>query len=461
MKLIKRDNGDGVHDGYGVEVGSHWRRRGGGLGILFLLSLLMVFVFSSKAIKAGIAEPPPTDQTVVRLPVIAQGYMDPSGIYSADWPTIRHDAARTGYNGGENALYPPLKRIWTAGIGGFYSLNYVTAAGEDVAVTGLDAPYKPYKRNKVIMLDAKNGDERWARPLPEGRGAMLTAATFDADNVYVSGQMATHLFALERETGEISWAKADFHNFFYSQMAVVNELLYVPDRAAGVITLKTDNGHFAWADGFSGYANLGPVTWRNGYVYGWRDKSELVALDGRDGSLLWSYWPVPSLGAIYYPMIIAGMEQLFVQTDKAEFTVLNPYDGRFLYRKSFADEGYFWPIVLLDNRLIGARSDTAGENISAFDAADGSIIWRYELPEGEMVHRLIGANGVLYLLTYDLLSALDAESGKLIWSERLPINERPGDMVIANGTLYMSFEEEDDIYGAGIAAYRSVDGASR
>ena len=69
-----------------------------------------------------------------------------------DWPTYRHDAARSGV-APRIHIAPNLKQQWEASIGG--TLSAVTVAGGNVFVAEVDA-------HRVHALDAASGKEIWS-----------------------------------------------------------------------------------------------------------------------------------------------------------------------------------------------------------------------------------------------------------------------------------------------------------
>ena len=409
--------------------------------IVFVFLIVLLFVVISGSLFAAPGNDVQRDNNgnLAYLPAIFGDYpVDMAGIDSGFWPTMQHDAARTGYNAAERELYPPLEQVWSEDLGTWNQVENITTADDDLAITG---PTAGFRYNQVIMLDANNGSKRWDFTLPNGGGgSMLVAATFDDDSVYFGGQDDSHFYSLFRNSGATKWQKSGFENLLGSEIAVVDGIVYVPDSSVGVIALTADTGDIKWGAGYSGNGAGLPLSYRNGTVYGVRGGTELVALDATVGTEQWAFSPVPE-----FPWIIADSNQVIVKSGNSEIRSLNPTDGSTIYAKTFDFDLGVGALPALAKGMLFVPTYSANDDdpdIVALNAANGGFLWSYEYDPGS-VSDLVVSNGIVYFAGTDIIGdgngvfGLDATSGKLIWSASLPDSGSVRGLAVSDGTLFV------------------------
>ena len=109
---------------------------------------------------------------------------------SADWPTLRHDSARTGST---NAPVPAtLEALWQADLGG--TLTSPTAAGGAVYVASVDT-------HTVHALDARDGKPRWSFTA----GGRVDSPPTLHKGLALFGSADGHVYCLRAADGALAW----------------------------------------------------------------------------------------------------------------------------------------------------------------------------------------------------------------------------------------------------------------
>src|SRR5690606_474389 len=128
-----------------------------------------------------------------------------------DWLMINGDAQRTSYSRME--LEFPLQIRARLQMPDFRESG-MSYEGDHVYVTG----YGP-EENTLIAFDLNGGGERiWDFPVPGTRGSGNFMPLIAGDMVLASGQGATMLYSLSRETGDTIWTRPS--RSFYTRSPV-------------------------------------------------------------------------------------------------------------------------------------------------------------------------------------------------------------------------------------------------
>ena len=119
-----------------------------------------------------------------------QGSQRPATVAGPDWPTYRHDPARSG---GTAAAAPSrLLALWRAGPGG--RLSSPVVAGGRVLVASIDT-------HTVHALDAATGTARWAYTA----GGRIDSPPIVADGLAVFGAADGWVYCLRVDSGKLVW----------------------------------------------------------------------------------------------------------------------------------------------------------------------------------------------------------------------------------------------------------------
>ena len=128
----------------------------------------------------------------------------------ADWPTYRHDAARSGRAG--TPVPPTLAAAWQAEIGG--RLSTVVVAGGTCFVAAIDA-------HTVHALDAATGKEKWRFTA----GGRVDSPPTIHNGCAIFGSADGYVYCLRASDGELAWrylaAPADLRHMAFEQVESV------------------------------------------------------------------------------------------------------------------------------------------------------------------------------------------------------------------------------------------------
>ena len=167
------------------------------------------------ALAAAADEPPPRPGESARLEKgPAYGGGNPQSAIrnsqSEDWPTFRHDAARSGFV--KTSVSPKLEPAWKAAVGG--RLSAIVAAGGKVFVASIDA-------HTVHALDAGSGKELWRFTA----GGRVDSPPTIHDGRALFGSADGHVYCLRASDGELVWrylaAPCDRRHMAFGQLESV------------------------------------------------------------------------------------------------------------------------------------------------------------------------------------------------------------------------------------------------
>jgi alcohol dehydrogenase (cytochrome c) len=180
----------------------------------------------------------------------------------------------------------------------------------------------------------------------------------------------------------------------------------------------------------------------------------VIALDARNGRMIWQYSRPPSkglvgdaAGGINRGVAVLG-DRLFVVTDNAHLLALNRVNGALLWDSEMADSRKHYgatsaPLVVGDLVIAGVSGGDEGirGQLNAFNAATGAHVWRFwSIPEkstaddwtGRALEHGCGATW--------LTGTYDSETGSLIWPIGNPCpdfngDERKGDNLFTDSVV--------------------------
>jgi outer membrane protein assembly factor BamB len=243
---------------------------------------------------------------------------------ATDWPTLAHDAQRTG--GGASVAGGPYNLRWgwnttqgpeTLRLGG--NVQPVIADGR-LFIGTLDGTF--------VALDAQRGTELWRAQTGD---AILGTAAVMGNLVYVGSQDGL-VHAYDVDTGAQKWTRATGGGIWAAPL-ITNGTVAIGSRDGVFYTLDAATGAIRWS--FSAGA---PITMSAAYsarqhlIYFGAESSRAFALDSDTGTLRWqtqlagqgfrSGWPVVAedaglvvfrtMPAYYFGDLWAGSEGHFV-----------------------------------------------------------------------------------------------------------------------------------------------------
>ena len=316
---------------------------------------------------------------------------------------------------------PPL--AWrTNGVGNGYS-SFSTSGGR-LYTLGARAGIE-----YVIALDRATGKKVWetqnGRRFENDRGdGPRSTPTVEGDRLYVLGGNGD-LTCLEHATGKKIWSVNIVQRFGgvnpywgYSESPLIlgdRILVNTGGRGAGIAAVSTADGSTLWRQHNDGAGYSSPMLMRTGslnqVIFFTEDRA--MAVDPRDGRLLWSYNKANNGTANIATPIVRGT-RVFVSSDYGTGGAL--LDVRAAGNLATANEVYF----TRDMRNHHASSVLVGDHLYGFSSS--------------------------------ILTALMFDTGKTVWRDR---SVGKGSLIFADGRLYLY--SEDSVVGlaeASPAGYR-------
>jgi Tol biopolymer transport system component len=299
------------------------------------------------------------------LPLIVKSSPVANAAPTADWLTLGHDAAHTGYNPTD----PGASRYhlrWSQSLpypGGSPLHNIAISHNVVVATSEV-----PHQMSALVAYDAQTGAEKWRQPLD---GTSVSPPTIANGVVYITqNTTVTHVYnyasflhAFDLFTGTKLWSTSLYICCGQS------EKYFQPTVAEGRVFLGSGST-FAY-NAFTG-------------VFQWR---------GPGGDPPWT--PAYHNGSVY---------------------VANLY---FFYRFPANSQNYTWVIEISEDPLTtliaGDRAIISGQTkLTGVNLNSRAIAWSHE---GDYARNPVAAaDGVLYSLNGSLLEARDLATGALIWN---------------------------------------------
>src|SRR6187401_912340 len=350
-------------------------------------------------------------------------------------------------------LGPPL--VWRAnGLGNGYS-SFSTSGGR-LYTLGARAGVE-----YVIALDRATGKKVWetqnGRRFENDRGdGPRSTPTVEGDRLYVLGGNGD-LTCLEHATGKKIWSVNIVQRFGgvnpywgYSESPLIvgdRILVNTGGRSAGIAAVSTADGSTLWQQHSDGAGYSSPMLMKTGSLSQviFFTESHTLAVDPRDGRLLWSYNKANNGTANIATPIVRGTK-VFVSSDYGTGGAL--LDVRAAGNIATANEVYF----TRDMRNHHASSVLVGDHLYGFSSSiltalkfdTGATAWRdRSVGKGS----LIFADNRLYLYSEDgVVGLADAspeayrERGRFTLQQQsgLPTWSHP---IIAGGLLVIRDQE--------------------
>ncbi len=278
---------------------------------------------------------------------------------AADWPTYRHDGARSGVT--SEQLAPPLSQEWV-----FISKDAPEPAwpkpAEElprmhfddayyVAVAGKSVYFGSSMDNKVYSLDAATGKVRWTTFT---EGPIRLAPTVCQDRVFV-GSDDGYVYCLKAKNGKVDWKYRASPN---------DEKVLGNGRMISLWPVRTG----VLVDGGTAYFGAGVFPGESIYI---------CALRAKDGKVIWKndtigdYGHEQQYGGISpQGYLLASESKLYIPSGRALPAAFDRKDGRFLFYPYAGHTGGTWAL-LTDGELIAGVDDTGEPVKASYDKEKG------------------------------------------------------------------------------------------
>jgi len=196
---------------------------------------------------------------------------------------------------------------------------------------------------------------------------------------------------------------------------------------SNLYAINASDGNLKWTYGSGGWS---PPAIVNGIVYvgGWAHN--FVALDARDGSVIWEY---PTGGGNMGAPVVAE-NIVYFSSDDGYAYALTADKGILLWKYQTGVTRNSPTVANGIVYLTGWNSSTTA--LYAINALNGNPIWNYASTPGSTLTSASVSDGIVYSQNSSNLLAINAFTGKVIWVSQVPgIGAAPA---IDKGKVYVS-----------------------
>jgi len=343
-----------------------------------------------------------------------------------DWPQFQFDPQHTGLNPYENVLSPAtvgnLTTRWTYAVQGpVYSWGLVANGMVYAGTDGYD----------FYALDADTGQLLWSDPSRLQRYSGPSVA--DGIVYFIAEEDYLYLRALNANTGAQLWQYTLVDDYVASTPTVANGMVYVSGTSSQIYALDGRTGALLWTLRLGGPDE---ITVANGVIY--LGDTYLYALDARTGATLWKF---PGARGFGLPVVANGI--VYSEGGDSTFYAVDASTGTLLWSYWPGYSFFSYPVV--GN---GAVYFAAGTDVLVLDAGTGVLLSTFHFPSPPTSLAL--ANGVLWVGSgyTNALYALDAKTGTHLWSYTLGTAwvDSP---VVVNGVAYVG-DESGKLFAFGL-----------
>jgi outer membrane protein assembly factor BamB len=289
-------------------------------------------------------------------------------------------------------------------------------------------------------LDAATGDEQWRTDLGDDMdGQFPDSAAAIVDDLVLAG-FGEHLFAFERETGEIRW-QAVFEGGVNAPLITAGTGYVTLTGAGSVLAFDPTTGDTMWHQDVGQWCP-GPVAVADGTVYTvtvWEnDTGSLVALDAATGSEQWRYDNDKPLAGS--PAVVDDV--IFVGDARGVHAVTTAGDRRWRFQgRPLEDHEWSnWtyhassPAVADGSVYIGA----ADERVYSLDVDSGEREWAFWTWNNVTGAPVVTPDTVYVGSDDTVIYALDVDSGDRRWEFATTGGIDGAGGAVVDGRLYIS-----------------------
>jgi outer membrane protein assembly factor BamB len=353
-------------------------------------------------------------------------------VATTSWPQVGLDPTHTAFNQAESILDTSnvggLTLKWQSELGGSGTSSPVVDGGRVFETS--------YTNGSLSAFDVADGTLQWRFRL--GRDMNVNTPAISGGRVFLSSDSPT-LYALDEASGAVLW-QLQMENLSAAAPAVVTDgpetTVYV-GGGGKVYAVDGDDGSVLWTQSpFEPYAIQATPAVANGVVYVADDAPVVHAYDAATGSELWQTPLGENITAPSYVVIDGGL--LLVAQGGGKLFAVDAATGAVQWKRQvYADSQ---PSTANGIVYIHWRKATQ-IRLTAVDESTGSLLWQVPLG-APYVYSFTGgtsiANGVLY--TTSLAGAVlgfDASSGTTLWTYSTPVG--PGNMpAVVDGMVFAS-----------------------
>lgn len=268
-------------------------------------------------------------------------------------------------------------------------------------------------------------------------------------NAVILGSCAGSLYALDRRTGTPIWlydtsadgSAAQFHG----EPLLLGERIIIPtdsDPKGHLYSFDTATGDLRWKVALNHGVAATPLL-IDGRVVAVSEEGEVLAVDPKDGAIVWRAVPAGSLKPLpYVPSPAYAGKRIFIADNAKRLFSLDTATGATVWRKALPARANT-ALVIAGNTLVLGTED-GYLNWIAVDS--GEVKKRIRLEEGHPYGTPILASPLLFVLAAGAkgtLLALDAESGAIRWKQETPREWTTYRPLVTGSTVIVGSEEKN------------------
>lgn len=263
--------------------------------------------------------------------------------------------------------------------------------------------------------------------------------------VYV-GSTDGALAKLDARTGTLLWRYKTQGTSIPAAVTVVAGTTFLGSQEGIVYALNASNGAILWQFPTGSAVIASPMV-VSGVVYIGSTDGNLYALNASTGKALWQYRTGPANVAVAPSTVVVSNGVVYgSSSDEVAASYLFAVDaasGKQLWRISVQNQSFTAPQIANSTLYLASWAlkqqggpDIRDSFVYAFNAQNGSLLWRSDKIGDYIISSPTVVNGVLYAGSHDtFLYAFKADTGKLVWRTRVggEIHTSPQ---VANGVIY-------------------------
>ncbi len=294
-----------------------------------------------------------------------------------------------------------------------------------------DTIYVAYN-NRIYAIRTQDGSTIWQYPEKAGRETYFAAPVL-ADGHLIAGDYQNNLFSLDPGSGGLKWTFTAAKGKWIASPLVVDGKIIAPNGDSTLYALDL-NGNLLWK--FPTKQALWSRPASDGErVYQASMDHFIYAIDLNSGEEIWS---VDLGGAVLYSPTLTDEGVLYISSLGRHLVALNTKDGSILWQRKFDNELWTQP-ALADGKLF--FGDISGK-IYAIDSVSGADIWSLSVNEPVIGRPTEIENGIVFPTENGSLYAVSF-SGERLWSRTFTGTIYTGPVVLGDN-LAVGIAQGDD-----------------
>lgn len=218
----------------------------------------------------------------------------------ADWPTLRGNAARSGF------VDATFRRPTHLAFAVEFENERLGTAMEPIVANG--RLYVATHAGNLYALKAETGQALWRFA---ANGPFLHSPAVAGDRA-VAASTDGSVYGLEAATGKLAWNFFGGRGGFSASPTIADGLVFLGSRDGQFFALDAQSGKAAWRQTL-GAPIRQTAAFADGALFVTSEDLRVHALAARDGKLLWASEPlVGQTARDYYPIIVKQGERTFV-----------------------------------------------------------------------------------------------------------------------------------------------------